>query len=219
MRWADWCAQFAENGLGGRRDGAAGKADAHVIVNARLTRRVDLAVGELGNKDARLDAGAAAYAGSIAGIEKLLHRVKHVEVHNAQQLDAALAGQPCQTGRRIAVGIEREKRMAVQIGHLGRRGGLRIAFQQLRQRCVALVAIKAVERLFQVKISCLLRHHKFAPVLGRSESVSKAVSHFSTGRGYLQAKTNSMPNFRKRLQTILEDFLVNGCESVTLIWQ
>jgi hypothetical protein len=64
-----------------------------------------------------------------------------------------------------------------------------------------------------------LRHDKFAPVLGRSESVSKAVSHFNTGKGYLQAKTNSQPKFRKPLQTILVAFLVNRCEGVTLVMQ
>ena len=100
------------------RHGPRGEPDPHVVVDARLARRVDLARGELRDEDARFDPGAAPHTGEIARGQELVHGIQHVEVHDPDRRKTALFRQPGQRGRGVAVGVEREEGVAVQIDHV-----------------------------------------------------------------------------------------------------
>ncbi len=169
-------AQFGQDGGSFRGQGTAGKADAHVVIDARLARRVDLAVGKFGDEDARFNAGAAAHPRQLAGVQKLVHGVQHVKIDNAQQLDAALARQPGQRCGGITIGVEREKRVTVQVGNFGGRRRLWVAVQQGSQRSGAAAAVEVVERLLQSEIGCLLRDHRCRPSPGEKRKSFKSYS-------------------------------------------
>jgi hypothetical protein len=56
----------------------------------------------------------------------------------------------------------------------------------------------------------------FAPVLGKSESVSKADTYSSTPNHDWQAKTKALAPFRKSLKTISAAFFAFPCGGDTL---
>ncbi len=129
-----------------------------MIEHAGLAGGVDLALGELRHIDARLDAGAAAHADLIAGAQKLADGVQHVEVDDAHQVDALASRQPCQPGRRIAVGVERKEGVAVHVGDPAPDRRLRMVLEELLQGSAAHDGIKVIESLLQLQFCRSMDH-------------------------------------------------------------
>ena len=78
------------------RHPAGGEANTHMVADARLTRRVDLASRKFRDKHPSLYPRTATYPHQITGVKKLVHPIQNVKIYDAHQLEAAPFRQPGQ---------------------------------------------------------------------------------------------------------------------------
>ncbi len=107
-------AQVGEEGRG-RFAGRGGDGDAHVIGDAGLAGRVHDVLAELGNIDARFEAGAGLEVERLCGLEELGQAVEGIEVYQTRGRPTRGAAEPGEAGGGEAVGVVGEEAVAVEV--------------------------------------------------------------------------------------------------------
>jgi hypothetical protein len=153
---------------------------------------VDLARGKFGHIDAGFDSSASAHAGQVTGFQKFGDRIQHIKIDHSDQVDALLAGQPGQGGRRVAVGVERKEGMAVHIGHALGRWRSRALFHQALQGSLPATKVEMVESSFQFQILLHAASWSFLTAAGTESGQSILFSlTWMCGVGKVQTKSGA----------------------------
>ena len=97
------------------------KAHPDMIKHSRLTGRVDLTGGKLGQEYAALQPGSGPHTDPVAGLQRLVDGIQHVKVHRRQSPPALFPRQPDQRRGRMTIAVVRVKRMAMHVHPVARR--------------------------------------------------------------------------------------------------